>query len=136
MAHTACVWCPDDFEEGIKAISVAISSCNKEMAESICILIANFVIGDKWPYYVLIKRDDGGYERIDIYPNELADSLYKTVSNKLSNASSFDEFVLLNRNNCRKLLKDKSLFEQNVVNGTKFEITSNFKGKGRIYHMW
>eukprot|EP01084_Bolivina_argentea_P019452 36165_1 len=131
-------WCPEDFVSGVKSISKSIASCNNQLSDSICILISHFVIGDKWPFYVLIKRDDGsgGYECIDIYPNKLAKELYSHClsNNRLHQFSKGT--VLLNRQTCRKLLPDKTFFEQNVVNGTKFECTSSFKGKGRIYHMW
>eukprot|EP01083_Nonionella_stella_P232203 819391_1 len=130
-------WCPQEFSHGIESISQCILYRNPQLPESVGILIAHFVIGDKWPYYVYIKRDDkiGVYETIHVYPHHLGKVLYsKCIEKGLQQFSAGT--VLLNRQTCRKLLKNKSLFSQNVVNGTKFECTSSFKGKGRIIQMW
>ena len=135
-------WCPNNFDDGIKNICDCIQLYNKQIPNTISEIIAHFVIGEKWPFTIFIKRDNpiGEYESIDIYPNSLGESLYAKSKSKLIDNKFYKHFnnrtVLINRTTCRKLLKNKSLLEQNVFPGTKFECTLNFKGKGRLYQMW
>ena len=135
---SAQYWCPNDFDGGIEIISECICSCNKELSisEDVCSLIATFVIGEKWPIELLIKKMDFGYDIICVNPNEMGQVVYRKCLERAMNQFGSKGMVLLNRDTARKLIRYKSLLEQNVVNGAKFECTASFKGKGRIYAMW
>ena len=126
-------WCPHDFLHGVKKISESLWSCNEHLSENVCSLIAKFVIGEKWPIHVMVKRPkidpQGGYETITIQPNVTGSAFVRACFLKGMKQRGSTDLVLLNRSNGGVLQKDRSLMEQNVFDGTRFESSASFKHK-------